>query len=431
MTTYIDTITSSLANAADIANGLANMKAQTIQNKLRQAELLNRMGENGPAEELLNQANHYGLSSILAPRTEDWTPEAMFGMPKIQIKSLNDIVSVAKDTLGKGEAINMTPDLAARYNSNTIGMGNPKKAQSLLSYLADDMGINANTKVGKKQTAALNQDVANIFTRQPVYKSLNNNEEIKEQNREAKAYNDALPKINEDYRGNEVDQVTKIVDNTQKVVNYWLGKGKTDKAIDAFNKGNSLYKSTRMHYQHDSGDKGLNPNDFFPKTGGGTGAKYENYTIKTNQGDKSVKLPYGYDPDTAQGRKLALAKLNPTGKEGITFNAGAWNPLGSDSSYMNTGEKIQADNNKIVYDQAHHNAIDQQIQRVREKYNIDDWDQATKIYNQGLKTQGLELAYDPTTGQKYTRQLTTTSNTGTADNTSSGGSYQSLYLKGK
>ena len=73
MAMYIDTISDTLRNLNNSAQGLAEMKKSAIAQRLQQAELLRSMGYNMAAQKMLHGAENYGLSSLFAPKAQEWT----------------------------------------------------------------------------------------------------------------------------------------------------------------------------------------------------------------------------------------------------------------------------------------------------------------------------------------------------------------------
>lgn len=252
---YIDSVTGTLQSLNDTAGTLARMKDATVQNKIRQAELLNRMGENQAAEEMFNQAQHYGLSSLFAPGTQAWQAAGAFGdSPEpVQLKALNTL----------------------------SGAMNPGATD--ISALDGNAATGISTKGIDKLT---NKEVAKLESYQKQEDAAN--KPITDYNREAQAYNASIPQFRSSYEGDEPDQLNQLADDTMAAIKFAESQGDYQAAAAAYNKYVQTGRAIADHYQHQF--KPLGSEYFFsPKKGGGGGT-----------GEKGEKYVYGDDPLTAQ-----------------------------------------------------------------------------------------------------------------------------------
>ena len=339
---YIDSVSGTLQSLNDTAGTLARMKDATVQNKIRQAELLNRMGENKAAEEMFNQAQHYGLSSLIAPNTQEWKPEGAFESPEaIQLNELNAL----SDTAQKGQNV-LSAFGTAKGGVDQLAGLNGELYNGISSDMLNDGGkvIPQDVKLKAIKGGKAFEGELGAYGKETA-----DNKQIEADNRQRQADNDSVPQFKSSYEGDEPDQLNQLADDTMAYIKFAESKGDYQGAAAAYNKYVQTGRSIADHYQHNF--KPLGSEYFFsPKKGGGgggTGNKYDNYMIKRSDGSKvSLQLPKGVDPDSKQGRKIAANKGIITNT--LNYAPGDWHPESTDSSYLT--EKEQQEANKIAAD---------------------------------------------------------------------------------
>lgn len=325
---YIDPVSGTLQSLNDTAGTLARMKDATVQNKIRQAELLNRMGENKAAEEMFNQAQNYGLSSLIAPATQAWkaggafedTPETM------QLQSLNPL----SDTAQKGQNV-LSAFSNAKGGVESLAGLNGELYNGINSDMLNDGGkvipINAKFKKVKGEQAFKGELGA-------YDKETAANNQITDYNRKAQAYNESIPQFRSSYEGDEPDQLNQLADDTMAYIKFAEKEGRYQDAAAAYNKYVQTGRAIADHYQHNF--KPLGSEYFFTarkSNGGGRSEKTEDYNIIVNgeaiditgiprsilnAKDQNAAL-MKYKPDLFKRHGItdpSQFKLEPSGKEG-------------------------------------------------------------------------------------------------------------------
>lgn len=341
---YIDGVSGTLQSLNDTAGTLARMKDATVQNKIRQAELLNRMGENKAAEEMFNQAQHYGLSSLFAPDTKAWEAGGAFESPDaIQLQGLNtltdqakkgDIAGIFGNSQGKGlDTLTGTTPI----NSDMVNTGigkldhdpktfDPKKQyktqRTLMADLQNNSEVKGNIQQFKKEKAA--------------------NDQIEADNRKIQAYNDSIPQFRSSYEGDEPDQLNQLADDTMAAIKFYESQGTEDgrrAAAAAYNKYVQTGRAIADHYQHNF--KPLGSEYFFsPKKGGGGGT-----------GEKGDFHLYGDDPLTAQSIFIPESVYRKGEKAVDAFVKDNWPSIYKKGTRLKPAGKNQSDDYDAVKDQ--------------------------------------------------------------------------------
>ena len=301
---YIDSVSGSLQSLNDTAGTLARMKDATVQNKIRQAELLNRMGENKAAEEMFNQAQHYGLSSLIAPTTQEWKPEGAFESPEaIQLNELNALT----DTAQKGQNV-LSAFGTAKGGVDQLAGLNGELYNGISSDMLNDGGkvIPQDVKLKAIKGGKAFEGELGAYGKETA-----DNKQIEADNRQRQADNDSVPQFKSSYEGDEPDQLNQLADDTMAAIKHYESKGDYQNAAAAYNKYVQTGRAIADHYQHNF--KPLGSEYFFsPKKGGGGGGgeKTEDYNIIVN-GKKIDITGIPRSILNAKDQNAALMKYKP------------------------------------------------------------------------------------------------------------------------
>ncbi len=249
MPLYIDTISDSLRNAQNTAQGLQEMKRTAIAQRLQLADMLNKQGDEEGAAKALHSAENYGLSSLFAGPVKQWEAQNPFRGKEIGLKEQLSLTPEARQgqTL---QDINAVNELKKIYGKDT----NSLNAQLEL------MGI-----TGKPQT------LVDTYKQQQ-----SQNNDISAFNKKAEAYNKSLANIPASYKGNEVDQQQQLINDTINAIQNGGG-------LAAYNRYITTGKAISDHYGHTFQPQ---PAGFFGigGKGGGAGNKLERVNIFDSNG---------------------------------------------------------------------------------------------------------------------------------------------------
>lgn len=380
----------SLSNLTQSLQFLADARARDKSRSIQLAELLNRQGKNQEAEELIRKSQDSIFVSPFRGKAEEWKANRIFETPAdIALKQVQDLQArqVAHGDV-EAEQGGILAEIKANYTDprtgklnvadynkqlETLGLG--ITGMTLMSKGSDTpANIAYNDKVTRKKLSSMVDPV--FKTQRQAYKLLQGdqavldketdkynapiikaNKEAEAYNRKAEAFNNNKPQYRSSYEGDEVDQNQQLIDDTMLAIEN--ARSDSDK-LKAYNKYYTTGKAISDHYGHKFDAQ--NP-AFFGigvKKGNGTGNKTDRYAITLANGKEvSVELPKGYDPDSEIGYKMARQKLRL--KDGEGWNPGSWNPLSSDSTYLNPAEKIKMEGDKLAVSQAKDNLINSQI----------------------------------------------------------------------
>ena len=358
MALYIDR-SAGLQNLQNVAEGLAKMKAETIQNKLRQAQLLNQMGENYAAEDALNGINNYGLSSLLAPDTKAWEVSGIADSPAAKEK---------KSLLGYGSSLNQT--LGGLINTGEAGIKN--------FNIADTAVKNAELeqKKKKKKETLIGREVGD----NSVINTMRENAQIEQSNKEADSYNSKLPEFRQSYTGDEPDQLNQLHDDAENSIKFFLGQGDEKSAMMVWNKYLQTGNAIAQHYQHEFKPMDLKYLFDKPKgTGGpGNGAKGEHYLY----GNDEYSAQDIFIPDSVYQKGEATIEKYVRDKYPSIYNSGSRVILSGKNTAKNLSEE------ELM--QRHEN-ISKMIQEQRN--GDEDWSAAQQRYEEKLASEGKRIAY--------------------------------------
>jgi hypothetical protein len=183
MAMYIDTISDSLRNAQSVAQGLQDMKKSAIAQRLQSAQLLRDMGENLEAEKMLHSAKNYGLSSLFAPKAEEWVAQGAFRNADIPLQQEQFNLDAEKGRMIAQfldpKSPNYNPDMAKTI-ANADAQGTTLRSLSDLNKVQEQGMINFTPKSIQEQY-------------KPQLQAYTENEKVnapvREYNKKAEAYN--------------------------------------------------------------------------------------------------------------------------------------------------------------------------------------------------------------------------------------------------
>ncbi|GEM_PF-2598515 len=268
MAMYIDTISPTLQAFNDTVSGLQQMKNNTIEQRLKQAQLLRDMGYNKDAEKMLSSARNYGLSSLLAGPANEWEPKGAFDEVNPALKSL-------VDTPVLNEQQKILNELQSLYGDDKQGAADYSRNLQMLAADISNRRIQDTDAGVKDMPGILKSALLGIRTNE---KAVNEFKKAESQNEQVRKYNaDLKPVYKKSYTGNEVDQQQGLMDDTIKAIKKGGG-------LAAYNKYLTTGKAISDHYGHDF--KAL-PAEYFglsKNNGGGGSGKPERINIFDSNG---------------------------------------------------------------------------------------------------------------------------------------------------
>lgn len=352
---YIDSISPSLQMFNDSMGGLQRMKQSAISQRLQLADMLNRQGDNQAAEDALDSARNYGLSSLFSKPPTAFSVQGAYSnqnTPDVALQPLQDL-QAKQQVYGGVDAAQggILAQLQQVYGGKTPDYYNQLKVMGLQAAGADPQSaLSAALDTNKIVNNDIRSNIDPVFNAQlQDYKNLQSDQAYSDKqtdkanapiiqannaanayNQKAQAYNDNRPQYHDTYDGDMVDQRQQLMDDTNNAIHDALQRGDQQAALSAYNKYRVTDASILAHYQQKPDP--LDAAYFFPKPTVGGGGKLRDVDIKGSDGQTytvqvSKDAPVTSQADSINKQLITLGGKNPNGNY-VTWAGGGVDPRG-------------------------------------------------------------------------------------------------------
>lgn len=385
----------------NLQSSLQFLTQQNSQRKARDLETaiaLNLMGKNREAEELLLSSQRGLLGSIFGKKADEWTAEGVnAGLNPQKQELIKSPLLSARQEIMK-EMQDLYGDDAAGYNRNIQGLAAQMTNRDIQDNGISSLSSKTDQGMWNKTAGEFGRNLQSIRGNEAAVNEYN---QVQKRNADIEEYNKNLkPVYSEKYTGNEVDQQQQLMDDTLLAMEN--AKSMNDK-LKAYNRYLTTGKAISNHYGHTFNAQA--PAIFgigAESKGGGRGTKPEkvNIFIPGKEEPIPVMVPGGIlqssDPQAEMmkyfGKTFKRYGISDPGQF-------SWNYASSeDSRILDPAQKLKAEQDRMILDQAKNDQIESQIKQNTKWYEFDSTGE--KRYLDELAAQGMTVSVDPVTGLK-------------------------------